>query len=45
MNSFSLTQAQAIIAGALALARTKGYKPIGLVVVDAAAQAAGLHHL
>ena len=39
MNSLSLTQAQAIIAGALALARHKGYKPMGVVVVDAAAQA------
>ena len=39
MNSLSLTQSQAVIAGALAAARNKGYKPMGVVVVDAAAQA------
>ena len=39
MNSLSLNQAQAIIAEALAAARDKGYKPMGVVVVDAAAQA------
>ena len=39
MNSLSLNQAQAIIAEALATARDKGYKPMGVVVVDAAAQA------
>ena len=39
MNFLSLTQAQAIISGALAAARHKGYKPMGVVVVDAAAQA------
>ena len=39
MNSLSLNQAQAIIAGALADARNKGYKPMGVVVVDAAVQA------
>jgi uncharacterized protein GlcG (DUF336 family) len=39
MNSLSLTQSQAIIASALAAARDKGYKPMGVVVVDAAAQA------
>ena len=39
MNSLSLNQAQAIIAEALAAARHKGYKPMGVVVVDAAAQA------
>ena len=39
MNSLSLNQAQAVIAGALAAARHKGYKPMGVVVVDAAAQA------
>jgi len=39
MNSLSLNQAQAVIVGALAAARDKGYKPMGVVVVDAAAQA------
>lgn len=39
MNSLSLNQAQAVVAGALATARDKGYKPMGVVVVDAAAQA------
>jgi len=39
MISLSLTQSQAIIASALAAARDKGYKPMGVVVVDAAAQA------
>ena len=39
MNSLSLNQAQAIISGALAAARDKGYKPMGVVVADAAAQA------
>ena len=39
MNPLSLNQAQAIIAGALAAARNKGYKPMGVVVVDAAVQA------
>jgi uncharacterized protein GlcG (DUF336 family) len=39
MNSLSLNQAQAIISEALAAARDKGYKPMGVVVVDAAAQA------
>ena len=39
MNSLSLNQSQAIIASALAAARDKGYKPMGVVVVDAAAQA------
>jgi uncharacterized protein GlcG (DUF336 family) len=39
MNSLNLNQAQAIIAGALAAARNKGYKPMGVVVVDAAVQA------
>jgi len=39
MISLSLTQSQAIIASALAAARNKGYKPMGVVVVDAAAQA------
>ena len=39
MNSLSLNQAQTVIAGALAAARHKGYKPMAVVVVDAAAQA------
>jgi uncharacterized protein GlcG (DUF336 family) len=39
MNSLSLNQAQAIISEALAAARDKGYKPMGVVVVDATAQA------
>lgn len=39
MNSLSLNQAQVVVAGALATARDKGYKPMGVVVVDAAAQA------
>ena len=39
MISLSLTQSQAIIASALVVARDKGYKPMGVVVVDAAAQA------
>ena len=39
MNSLSLNQAQAVIAGALAAARDKSYKPMGVVVVDVAAQA------
>jgi len=39
MNSLSLNQAQAVVAGALATARDKGYKPMGVVVVDPAAQA------
>ena len=38
MNSLSLNQAQAIISEALAAARDKGYKPMGVVVADAAAQ-------
>jgi uncharacterized protein GlcG (DUF336 family) len=42
MNPLSLVQAQAIIAGALAVARSKGYKPMGMVVVDTAAQAIAL---
>lgn len=39
MSTISLAQAQHLITGALALARQKGYKPMGVVVVDAAAQA------
>jgi uncharacterized protein GlcG (DUF336 family) len=38
MISLSLTQAQTILAGALAAARQKSYKPMGVVVVDTAAQ-------
>ena len=38
MNSLGLTQAQAIITAALVAARNNGYKPMGVVVVDAAAQ-------
>ena len=39
MNTLTLAQAQAVIAGALAAARQYGFKPMGVVVVDAAAQA------
>ena len=39
MISLSLTQAQTILAGALAAARQKSYKPMGVVVVDTSAQA------
>ena len=39
MNSLSLNQSQVVIAGALSAAREKGYKPMGVVVVDTAAQA------
>jgi uncharacterized protein GlcG (DUF336 family) len=39
MSSISLAQAQTLIAGALAVARQKAYKPMGVVVVDTAAQA------
>ena len=39
MTPLSLVQAQTIIAGALAAARQKSYKPMGVVVVDTAAQA------
>ena len=38
MNSISLAQAQTLIAAALAEARAQNFKPMGLVVVDAAAQ-------
>ena len=39
MSSLSLAQAQTIISGALHAARQKNYKPMGVVVVDTAAQA------
>ena len=39
MNNLTLAQAQAVITGALAAARQHGFKPMGVVVVDAAAQA------
>jgi uncharacterized protein GlcG (DUF336 family) len=39
VTSLNLTQAQTILKGALAAARQKSYKPMGVVVVDAAAQA------
>jgi uncharacterized protein GlcG (DUF336 family) len=38
MNRLTLAQARQIIDGALAAARASGFKPMGLVVVDAAAQ-------
>lgn len=34
MSALTLDQAQKIIAGALALSKTKGYKPMGVVVLD-----------
>jgi uncharacterized protein GlcG (DUF336 family) len=39
MNELSLSQARTLIDAALAEARAKGYKPMGIVVVDAAGQA------
>jgi uncharacterized protein GlcG (DUF336 family) len=39
MSPLSLTQAQTIIASALSEARQKSYLPMGVVVVDTAAQA------
>lgn len=39
MNELSLSQARTIIDAALAEARTRGYKAMGIVVVDAAGQA------
>jgi len=39
MSSLSLAEAQTIISGALHAARQKNYKPMGVVVVDTAAQA------
>lgn len=38
MNALTLTQAQSILAAALAEARAKGYLPMGVVVLDAAGQ-------
>jgi uncharacterized protein GlcG (DUF336 family) len=38
MNPLNLSQAQSILSGALAAARQKSYKPMGVVVVDTAAQ-------
>ena len=39
MSSLTLAQAQAVLSGALAAARQHGFLPMGVVVVDAAAQA------
>ena len=38
MDALSLVQAHALIAGALSAARQHGFKPMGVVVVDVAAQ-------
>ena len=38
MNNLTLNQAQGLITAAFAAARAKGYKPMGVVVVDAAGQ-------
>lgn len=38
MSALTLSQAQGLITTALAAARDKGYKPMGVVVVDAAGQ-------
>lgn len=38
MSTLTLTQARTLIDGALAAARAHGFKPMGVVVVDAAAQ-------
>jgi uncharacterized protein GlcG (DUF336 family) len=38
MTALTLTQAQGLIAAALTASRAKGYKPMGVVVVDAAGQ-------
>ena len=38
MSQLTLTQAQSLIAGALKAARELGFRPMGVVVVDAAAQ-------
>ncbi|MBP6902817.1 MAG: heme-binding protein [Burkholderiaceae bacterium] len=38
MSSLTLDQAQTLITAALQAARSAGYKPMGVVVVDAAAQ-------
>lgn len=39
MNTLNLSQARSLIDAALAAARQHGFKPMGVVVVDAAAQA------
>jgi uncharacterized protein GlcG (DUF336 family) len=38
MNKLTLDQARAVLDGALSAARSHGFKPMGVVVVDAAAQ-------
>jgi uncharacterized protein GlcG (DUF336 family) len=38
MNALTLTHARTLIDGALVAARQHGFKPMGLVVIDAAAQ-------
>ena len=38
MTTLTLAQARTLIDGALAAARAAGFKPMGVVVVDAAAQ-------
>ena len=38
MSSLTFSQAQGLISAAFAVARDKGYRPMGLVVVDAAGQ-------
>lgn len=38
MNCVTLAQARAVIDAALATARAQGFKPMGVVVIDAAAQ-------
>ena len=38
MSTLTLAQAQSLMNGALAAARQLGFKPMGVVVVDAAAQ-------
>ena len=38
MSALTLNQAQGLLAAAFAAARDKGYKPMGVVVVDAAGQ-------
>ena len=38
MNSLTLAQARAVLDGSLAAARQLGFKPMGVVVIDAAAQ-------
>lgn len=38
MTALTLSQASAVINGAIACARSNGYRPMGIVVIDAAAQ-------